>query len=152
MIQRNTPTFSRSTQLPYNVIREILPTLVHHYENDESLSFWGSDSVQKHCLHTRRTGEGSCDEGRVYEKVVGKKAANVRRDPLQRVRDDGVPTGGPGVVQSRVPIHRARARPRRSLDTPASPLLRLFACLQRILTPCKARRPFKNGCWPGCRF
>ena len=30
----------------------------------------------------------------VYEKVVGKKAANVRRDPLQRVRDDGVLTGG----------------------------------------------------------
>ncbi len=42
----------------------------------------------------------------VYEKVVGKKAANVRRIPvpqtgfqLQRVRDEGVPTGGPGVVQ-----------------------------------------------------
>jgi len=30
----------------------------------------------------------------VDEEVVGKEAANVRRDPLQRVRDDGVPTGG----------------------------------------------------------
>ena len=53
---------------------------------------------------------------------------NVRRDPLQRVRDNGVPTGDVldksalyGVEQSRVPIHRARARTRRSLDTPALP-------------------------------
>ena len=29
----------------------------------------------------------------VYELLVGKGAANVRRDPLQRVREDGVPTG-----------------------------------------------------------
>jgi hypothetical protein len=29
----------------------------------------------------------------VYEILVGKGAVNVRRDPLQRVRDDGVPTG-----------------------------------------------------------
>ena len=35
----------------------------------------------------------------VYETLVGKEAANVRRDPLQRVRDEGVPTGGFGVEQ-----------------------------------------------------
>ncbi len=35
------------------------------------------------------------DDGNPYSKG----AVNVRRDPLQRVRDDGVPTGGPGVEQ-----------------------------------------------------
>ncbi len=32
---------------------------------------------------------------RAYEKVVGRG----RMDPLQRVREDDVPTGGPGVEQ-----------------------------------------------------
>jgi len=31
---------------------------------------------------------------RVYEILVGKEAVNMRRDPLQRVRDECVPTGG----------------------------------------------------------
>ncbi len=30
----------------------------------------------------------------MYELLVGKGAANMRRDPLQRVRDDGMPMGG----------------------------------------------------------
>ncbi len=37
------------------------------------------------------------DEHRVHELLVGKGAVNVRRDPLQRVRDKSVPTGGTGV-------------------------------------------------------
>ena len=65
---------------------------------------------------------------RVYEQVVGKEAANVRRDPIQRVRDDGVPTGEACGWSN-------EARRRRPFDTPASPLLRMLACLQRILTP-----------------
>ncbi len=35
----------------------------------------------------------------VYELLVGKRAVNLRRDPLQRVRDKCVPMGGRGVVQ-----------------------------------------------------
>ncbi len=35
----------------------------------------------------------------VYELLVGKRAVKVRRDPLQRVRDESVPMGGSGMVQ-----------------------------------------------------
>ena len=76
----------------------------------------------------------------MYELLVGKGAANRRRipapqtgnpawgagNPLERVREDGMPMGDVldksalyGVEQSRVPIHRARACHPRSLDTPA---------------------------------
>src|SRR6266478_4585313 len=56
---------------------------------------------------------------RVYEKVVGKKAANVRRDPLQRVRAHDVPMGGWEWCNE--------ARYGRPLD--ASPLALRSACL-----------------------
>ena len=35
----------------------------------------------------------------MYELLVGKGAVNMRRDPLQRVRDECVPMGGRGVEQ-----------------------------------------------------
>ncbi len=34
------------------------------------------------------------DNWRVYEPLVGKRAVKVRRDPLQRVREESVPMGG----------------------------------------------------------
>ncbi len=41
----------------------------------------------------------SLREAWVYEILVGKETANVRRDPLERVRENDVPMGGLGVAQ-----------------------------------------------------
>ena len=68
-------------------------------------------------------------EERVYELLVGKGTANVRRDPLQRVRDEGVPTGGSGAEQRGTP-----SSPSRHALLPSASLLAYNYLLHPCLT------------------